>query len=374
MSDSFIPLERHEVKESGRAIQQAQNTVMAAGSAATIALIRELLKSLKLPEKSVRVKIASDDSVAYQAKIQDGKSVGVKSETPNFSEQQLRYLQEVVKLPASNEPAAASILLDKNVTITVDGQEVFRLKDGIVQKNLLTPTPDKIQEKPSQIVGGATQEPEIDKTPVEEAQVEIVGEDIPELKQAGVSLSDAQQQELEKLGVNPQTVENVLGQKAQGTVPIIIVLNREVERNFSGGKLKNNLNSLHSYFQKTVKDFSRKISSFLGAAREKLFPASERAIKQDLQNLAVANVASRLLARLGSKSADGKQVFEGNTFRLQRQDNNLTVTAKDGRGTILSLKDGELTGSLAQKDVEKFQAVERQLNQGKSRQSQAEIG
>jgi predicted double-glycine peptidase len=374
MPDSFIPLERHEVKESGRAIQQAQNTVMAAGSAATIALIRELLKSLKLPEKSVSVKIASDDSVAYQANIQDGKSVGVKSETRNFSEQQLRYLQEVVKLPASNEPAAASIPLDKNVTVTVDGQEVFRLKDGIVQKNLLTPTPDKIQENPSQIVGGATQEPEIDKTPVEEAQVEIVGEDIPELKQAGVSLSDGQRQELEKLGVNPQVVENAVGQDVQGKIPIIVVLNREVERKVTKSPLKENLKSMLSPFQKAVRDLSRRVSSFLSSAREKLFPASERAIKQDLQNLAVANVASRLLARLGSKSADGKQVFEGNTFRLERQDNNLTVTAKDGRGTILSLKDGELTGSLVQKDVEKFQAVERQLERGKSRQSQIEMG
>jgi hypothetical protein len=374
MSNAVIPIDRHEVKESGRAIQQAQNTVMAAGSAATIALIRELLKSLKLPEKSVNVKIAVNDSVAYQANIQGWKSVDVKSKTSNLSVQQLRYLKEVIKLPQSDEPAAASIPLDKDVTVTVDGQEVFRLKDGIVQKNLLTPTPEKIQEKPSQTVKEAIQEPEIENFPLQEAQVEIVGEDFPELKQAGVSLSDEQRKDLEKMGVNPQKVENLLGQKVQGTVPLIIVLNREVERNFSGGQLNNNLKSIHSYFQKVVKDFSRKISSFLEAARETLFPSTERAVKQDLQNLAVMNVAARLLDRFGSRATDGKQVFEGNTFRLQRQDNNLTVTAKDGRGTILSLKEGQLTGSLSSKDVEKFQAVDHQLNQGQSRQFQAEMG
>jgi len=76
----------------------------------------------------------------------------------------------------------------------------------------------------------------------------------------------------------------------------------------------------------------------------------------------------------GSQTPDGKQVFEGNTFRLERQDNNVTVTAKDGRGAIASLKEGQLNGDLTPKDVEKFQAVDRQLNQGQSRQFQAEIG
>jgi hypothetical protein len=112
----------------------------------------------------------------------------------------------------------------------------------------------------------------------------------------------------------------------------------------------------------------------LSSTREQLFPTAKQAIKQDLQNLAVVNVASRLIERFGSKTTNGQQVFEGNSFRLERQDNNLTVTTKDGRGKILSLQDGELTGSLTQKDLAQFQAVARQLNQNKSRQSQAEIG
>jgi hypothetical protein len=93
-----------------------------------------------------------------------------------------------------------------------------------------------------------------------------------------------------------------------------------------------------------------------------------------LENLAVINVAARLLDRFGSQSLEGKQVFEGNTFRLERQNNNVTVTAKDGRGTIASLKDGQLNGDLTPKDVEKFQSVDRQLNQGQARQFQAEMG
>jgi hypothetical protein len=48
--------------------------------------------------------------------------------------------------------------------------------------------------------------------------------------------------------------------------------------------------------------------------------------------------------------------------------------AKDGRADILSLKDGQLSGSLSQKDIEKFQAVDLQFNQQHSRKLQAEIG
>ena len=371
MSNPIIPIDSHEAKESGHAIQEAQNTVMVTGAAATIALIRELLKHLKLSEKPVKVEIAINDSVVYKANAQDNKISSIETDIPKLSKEQMHYLKEVIKLPESNEPAATSIPLDKEVTIKVDDKEVFRLKDGIVQKNLLAPTAKQIQEKLTQKRGTLVTEPE---TPVQKAQVEVVEEDVPSLKQAGVSLSDEQRQKLGKLGVNSQKVDKSLKQKAQGTVPIIVVLNRESERNFSRSQLKNNLQSIHSHFQKVLKNFSRKISSFLGAAREKLLPATQRVIKQDLQNLAVVNVAAKLLDRFGSQTTNGRQVFEGNTFHLERQDNNLTVTAKDGRGTILSLKDGELTGSLTQKDVEKFQAVERQLNQGKSRQSQAEIG
>jgi hypothetical protein len=367
MSNPIIPIDRYEAKESGRAIQEAQNTVMSAGAAATIALIRELLKSLKLPEKSVNVEIAINDSVAYQANAQTGKNLEVNPESPALSDKQLRYLKEVVKLPRSNEPAAASIPLAQNVTITVDGKEVFRLKDGMIEQNLLVSSPEKIQGEP-------TQETEIEEIPAQKAQVEVVQEDVPELKKAGVTLSDDQRQELEKLGINPQTVENSVRQKAPGTVPIIVVLNREVEGNAKKSPLKNNLKSNLLGFQKAVQDFSKKVSSFLGSARDKLLPKTNRDIKRELQNLAVIDLASKLLDRFGGQTDTGKQVFDGNSFRLERQGKDLSVIAKDSRGTILSLKDGELTGSLTQKDVEKFQAVERQLNQGKSRQSQSEIG
>lgn len=405
MSNSVVPVDRYDARESGRAVQTAQNNIMEVGTTTTLALIRELLKSLKLPEKPVSIEIAINDSVVYQAGTQAGQSLEDSTEDRALSEEQLRYIREVVQLPQSGEPAVTTIPLDRDVTIAVDGKEVFRLKDGIVEKNLLVPTLEPVRERPLQqegepapqeetIVPSDRLEPIAEDSPelaeqlspptvvldresenaVPEAEVEIVAEDSPVLPSTSVALSDEQRQDLEKLGVNPQTVENALGQKDRGTVPIIVVLNQEVDRHVPRSQLKNNLQSIHSQLKKAVKDFSRKISSFLGATREKLFPTTERAIKQDLQNLAVINVAARLLDRFGSQASDGKQVFEGNSFRLERQGNNVTVIAKDGRDTIVSLKEGQLSGSLSLKDVEKFQAVDRQLNQGRSRQFQAAMG
>ncbi|ACK72267.1 hypothetical protein PCC7424_3888 [Gloeothece citriformis PCC 7424] len=448
MSNPLIPIDRHQAKESGHAIQQAQDTVMTAGATATVTLIRELLQALKVSQKAVNVKIDINDSVAYQANL--NQNWEPSRENLALSDEQLRYLKEVIKLPSSEQKAVASIPLDKNVTITVDGKEVFRLKDGVVQQNLLTPTAQKTVSKPTQTVPTSTtqqpqikenvqsaqvetspqnpkietipvqnpqvetspQQPQIEAIPVQSAQiktspqnpkveaipvqnpqvetspqnskveekpvasasVEVVGTNVPDSKATNFSFSAEQKQQLQNLGVEPAQIENALGNSSQGNVPIIVVLNREVERNVPKSSLKDNLKSTLSRFHHALRDFSRKVSSFLTSTREKIFPSANRDLKGDLNNIAVTNVASKLLDRFGGATVDGKQMFEGNSFRLQRSGRDLTVTALDGRGTILSLKNGELKGSLSQRDVEKFQAVDRQLELGKTRQSQAEIG
>ncbi|WP_013320629.1 hypothetical protein [Gloeothece verrucosa] len=475
MSNPVIPIDRHEAQKSGQAIQEAQDSVMTTAATATIALIRQLLKSLKLGQKDVNVEIAINDSVAYKANVKN-KELDVKAQTPELSEKQLRYLQEVIKLPPSNQPGVASIPLDQDVQITINGKEVFRLHDGVVENNKLAPTVEKTGVLPSKNVETSTRQGKTSSSPVTSGQktvqeaktsslpvtsgqktvqeaktsslpvtpgqnttrqgktsslpipsrqkttteaktlpspvspkastsqtakippipgvqapkstvstqieqssvpsvpVEIVTENSPQQGQKGVSLSGEQKQELHKLGVNLDQVQNAVANAPQGNVPIILVLNREIERNVPKSSLKENLKGSIPRFQNAIRDFSRKVSTFLSSAREKLSPAANRGLKQDLQNIAVTNVASKLLDRFGGKTEDGKQVFEGNSFRIERTGRDLTVSAKDGRGTILSLKNGELEGSLTQKDVEKFQAVDRQLDRGKSRQSQAEIG
>ncbi|MEG3437875.1 hypothetical protein V0288_12175 [Pannus brasiliensis CCIBt3594] len=378
MSKPIFEVDRHDARESGRAIQEAQNTVMATGTAATIALLRELLERLKQSGKPVKVEISIDKSIAYQAAIETGKSPDVRTETPALSREMASYLEKVLKIPESDRPAAASIPLDRNVTITVDGKEVFRLKDGVVERNLLAPAAGKTQPEASPTTGTSpageaekrADSTEKEEPPARKVQVEVIAGETPEREGKPASLSNEQRQKLTKLGVEPGTVEKTIGQKSSGQIPFLIVLEREVERNIPNKSLKTNLKATHSFLGKGARDFSRKVSGLLSSVREKLFPGRGR----DLQNLEVVNVATKLLDRFGGKNESGKEVFDGNTFRLERLDKDLTVIAKDGRGEILSLKDGELTGSLTRADVEKFQAVDRQLEPGKSKQNQAEIG
>jgi DNA-binding transcriptional MerR regulator len=402
MSNPVIPVDRYEAKESGRAIQEAQNTTLEEGAKATLAFLRELLRSLKLTEKTSYVQISINDAVAYRATIRPQNEKQVRELSPPLSNEQLSYLREVIQCPEGLRPHPPDGTPARDVTIEVNGEEVFRLKNGIVERNLLTPAQAKTQTKPSpaqvaevEVVGeeeeklpqtspekSATSllgEQKVEEESSQETEVEVVGEaEEPSpptsSQQPAASLSGEQKQALQNLGVNPEEIQEVMQQQSQGNVPVIVVLNRKVENNVQKSSLKNNLQAGLTGFRKAVEDLSKKVFSFLSSLRDKVIPGPDRDIQKDLQNLAVVNVASKLLDRFGGKTESGKQVFDGSSFRLERQGNNLSIIAKDGRDTILSFKDGELRGSLNPKDIERFRAVERQLGQGKSRQSQAEIG
>ncbi len=503
MSNPMIP-DSSEVKESGQAIQGAQNTAIATGSAATLTVLCELIRILKLSKKIVNVAININDSLAYKANLSRDKFF-IEADSPNLSKEQMNYLKEVVKLPVTNQPPSSqSIPLDKDLTITVNNKEVFSLKNGIIEKNLLIGEVDlskensvnPVQEKPippfqenqQQNIVNPVQQSQQNSTlsvpslenlqtpvsshqeksiPVQQSQetttplskVEVVetpeivflsSEQKQALKQAGldgetilqvekainqnqsnsapvgnnnskgtekngvqnldskdtgakkgvfdrlrdfVGISseeeyDVQEGEpvekevVEDCGVDSEItvqVEKVIDKNQSNSVPLIIFVNQAVDKSKSKGHTKNNFQGLVSKIQNAVKDLTRKVTSLLASTRERFFPATDKNLKQDLQNLAVVQVASRLLDHLGSKpNQDGSQVFEGNSFRIERSENNFTLTAKDGRGTILSSLDGVLTGSLTDQDVNKFKALQAQLNQSqsltKSKQSQAEMG
>jgi len=123
-----------------------------------------------------------------------------------------------------------------------------------------------------------------------------------------------------------------------------------------------------------TKDLGKKISSAVSAIRERLFPQSNQNIKKDIKSFAVVNVASELIDRYGSEvKKDGSEIFEGNTYRIERSGKNLSISAKDGRGNILNLKDGELTSSLTKGDIDKFRVIDQQLGQFKTRAKDIEI-
>ncbi|MBE9016276.1 hypothetical protein IQ272_09010, partial [Chroococcidiopsidales cyanobacterium LEGE 13417] len=83
-------------------------------------------------------------------------------------------------------------------------------------------------------------------------------------------------------------------------------------------------------------------------------------------------------AQHGTKTADGKEVLEGNVYRFERSPQSLTVTAKDGRGTILEQRDGAIAGNLSPDDVARFRTIDKSLSanatQERSPQTEPELG
>ena len=282
------------------------------------------------------------------------------------------------------------------------------------------------QEKPSKPVTPIAEQTkaEPESIPISQADVEIVSGDEfePESVTKRIEFSSEQRKQLEKDGIDPENLQNIIAQNNVNRSPVIIIINQEIEKtpkpnilkenlqkigsnirqsvqDFSKkvsniletinqeiektpkpSVLKENLQKIGSNIRQSVQDFSKKISNVLSAKREEIFPPGRENRKSDLNNLAALSVASALLDRHGKKNAKGVEQFEGKSFRLERSGDNVRVSAKDGRGTILSLDNGKLEGDLKKQDVEQFKAVAKQLDQvhmqgrGRSKQSESEIG
>jgi len=398
MSNPVIPIEGYDARESGRAIQEAENAVLEVGAKAITALLRELLMALKLRQSSAQVEIKINDAVKYEGTVSLDNTAQQQGDVSSLSQAQLSYLQKVIQLPESEQPAAS---LDQDVTIAVNGVEVFRLQKGVVEKNLLVSpskqtnqtvgkSPPKLkqslpqsqqtmQEESSQESGKEFElsPPPLPLPPLSQYQA-IEEEDSPEFNEEESSFSEEQKQELENLGINPAGLQRGMVQQSQNQAPhtpIIIVLNRELEQNSSKSTTKKNLNFLQSGFQNAFRNFSHKVSSWLASVKDKIIPKARPNLKQDLQNLAVINIASKLLDRFGSRDHLGYEVFETTNYRLERDpQKNMVVVANDGRGSILVLNEGKIESDLTRKDVERFRAVDRELGeQSKSNSSQVEI-
>ena len=93
-----------------------------------------------------------------------------------------------------------------------------------------------------------------------------------------------------------------------------------------------------------------------------LAPAGDTKLTQDLQGLAVVDVARRLL-EVGGSAPDrqGNRVLEGSQYRIVQSPQGLTIAAKE-RGEILKLEGGSLTSQLTAQDVRHFIFVARELS------------
>lgn len=77
----------------------------------------------------------------------------------------------------------------------------------------------------------------------------------------------------------------------------------------------------------------------------------------------VVQAARKTLTKLGMAAPEGGRCYQGKRYRLWQQGQTLTITAKDDRGEILRVQDGQIEGKLSSKDVKAFQTFEQLLDQ-----------
>lgn len=80
-------------------------------------------------------------------------------------------------------------------------------------------------------------------------------------------------------------------------------------------------------------------------------------------SLDVEEIARQALAQFGNISTDGSRFLEGENYRLNFKKGCLTIVDKLDRGEILKSKNGRLEGKLLVKDIERFQAFAKELEQ-----------
>ncbi len=107
------------------------------------------------------------------------------------------------------------------------------------------------------------------------------------------------------------------------------------------GKIADKLEATMAYVE-TIKP---QISGTPAKIFEPQSLVQQSAAGNDIRNRAAVLTAQRVLDTLGKDS------YENNSYRFERQGENISITAKNGRGTIAQSQNGQLTGDLSNKDV-----------------------
>ena len=231
-------------------------------------------------------------------------------------------------------------------------------------------TPDRDQDGARESATASTYQVVAPTPPTPDFLVDEKGYVIPTAlagEPAPSTLNASQREQLDSLGVDVEAVESATRQ--QPGSPVIVVVNQQpqssaAEMSQSVAPAPRRPNRGLQQMLGQVKEALTKVGQTLGRAFDSLKqPFQNRnARRQDLNNLAAAASAQRLLQNFGQQQQDGSLTFEGQAYRYQQQGEHLTVTAKDGRGTILELGNGQLQGNLSRGDRHSFRTLDRQLN------------
>ena len=124
------------------------------------------------------------------------------------------------------------------------------------------------------------------------------------------------------------------------------------------GKLESNLSAKDfAYFQQ-LKNYSQVSESYSYSPAK---PPLRSPIVNDLANSNLRNLASLITAKNVLDTFNLK-AYESESFRFERQNDVVVVRAKDGRGEIARMQNGQATGRVSDRDIIHFSSLNQMLN------------
>ena len=325
--------EKIEGKQIGEDHRETERT----SALILFALIKKILDTLDLKDKKAKVEIQLDGKKAVEATQSEGLTIKRAKE---ITTEDARYIERAISVAASESKEP----LNRDLSIKVNGEEVFRLKDGVVELNSLAR--EQQVKRAKAIAQEFTRQRQQGKQPTlkEVAHTIDKGEQQSETAPKNVSESPSKDPT-----VNPEVQ------------PAIIILEREVQNRVEEPTTARGLSGVAEAFNQARLGIQQSISSFVDRTRERLgIDPESKSLRQDLESLAVAQTARKLISEFGTPDSKGGQSFGGATYQIHAQGPNLTVHSTH-RGTILEVQDGQINSKLEERDVKQFREIDKQL-------------
>ena len=347
----MLDFNKRESKQIGHDYEQLElNSAILAGK--LVKKILDMLRNNHQLNRDVKINLKSnqpaniiiniDNKVAYKGKQ------GEDPEINNLTAEQVNYLAKVIEIPEGKSARNSKQNLNRDVSIKVNNQEVYRLRSGVVELNKLNPELER-KINLSVITGDVRQK----TSPV-------AGEDKIAMKVIPVEVIESPETSAKKQP--PTKTENLVKEEtAKHNISQINEDKYDRQENPSLENIYPQENWMNNLIN-SLKQTPRKIGEAFKNAQNQLFVGGNGDTQKELNNLAVARTAKRILNYFGSESSEKYQTFEGSLYRIEQDGANLTITAKDGRGVILNINQGKLSSELSASDVSRFREIDQELD------------
>lgn len=288
-----------------------------------------------------------------------------------------RVAQQIKDVVAQNQkqsPQEASQALQILPVVVVVQREIEKIKDGPA-KDWIKGSLDAIRDQTAQTAKNLPDKVASIPQRIKERQIATTATQI--LAHYGERKGHAIACQTEKFQITAHSKSKFSIQDHQGNELM------RFEQGMLGPKvLESNLTKreekefLHAYSQVRTHGGVDKISEDSSMRLRQLgslAPLGDLQASRQATNHECFESASKVAQYLGRDRGDGVSVFKGDKYVVQQSGDQLMVTARDGRGEILSNRDGQVQGSLSIKDVSALkniaQKIDRDISQRQIQQT-----